>query len=97
LDSRDAIEGAETKREFLAGVYHAMDAIIASPCQTQVVVTHGLALTFVIAAWIGMPAETAGWVHFRSGPGGITPLREDDELFNRSVVSLNDRSHLVGL
>jgi broad specificity phosphatase PhoE len=94
LDHRDGIERAETKRELLTRIYRAMDRIVESPCRTQVVVTHGYAMTFVVAAWIRMPLESAGWVHFRSSPGGVTHLREDDELFSRSVMSLNDRSHL---
>ena len=97
LDHRDGIEGAETKREFLTLIYRAMDRIVESPCATQVVVTHGFALTFVVAAWIKMPLESAGWVNFRSGAGGITHLREDDTLFNRYVMSLNDRTHLDGV
>jgi 2,3-bisphosphoglycerate-dependent phosphoglycerate mutase len=97
LDHRDGIEGAETKREFLTRIYRAMDRIVASPCATQVVVTHGFAMTFVVAAWIGMPLESAGWVSFRSNAGGITHLREDDELFNRTVMSLNDRAHLANV
>jgi broad specificity phosphatase PhoE len=97
LDHRDGIEGAETKREFLTRIYRAMDRIVESPCPTQVVVTHGYAMTFVLAAWIQMPLASAGWVNFRSTAGGITHLREDDELFNRSVMSLNDRTHLDGI
>jgi probable phosphoglycerate mutase len=97
LDHRDGIEGAETKREFLTRIFRAMDRIVESPCATQVIVTHGGAVTCVVAAWIRMPLESAGWVNFRSSAGGITHLREDDELFNRQVVSLNGRTHLNGL
>ena len=74
-----------------------MDRIVESPCATQVVVTHGNAMTFVVAAWIRMPLESGGWVNFRSNAGGITHLREDDELFNRYVMSLNDCGHLAGV
>jgi 2,3-bisphosphoglycerate-dependent phosphoglycerate mutase len=74
-----------------------MDRIVESPCETQVVVTHGLAMTFVLSAWIRMPLENAGWVNFRSNAGGITHLREDDELFNRCVMSLNEGAHLAGV
>ena len=97
LDHRDGIEDAETKREFLTRIYRAMDQIVARPCPTQLVVTHGYAMTFVIAAWIKMPLENAGWLNFRSNGGGITHLHEDDEFFNRYVLSLNDRAHLAGL
>jgi 2,3-bisphosphoglycerate-dependent phosphoglycerate mutase len=96
LDHRDGIDGAETKREFLTRIYRAMSRIVESPCATQVIVTHGFAVTFVVAAWIRMPLESAGWVTFGSNPGGITHLHEDDTLFNRHVMSLNDRAHLTG-
>ena len=97
LDHRDGIEGAETKREFATRIYRAMDRIVQSPCPTQIVVTHGYAVTFAIAAWIRMPLEAVGWVNFRSGAAGLSHLREDDRWFNRYLLSLNDRAHLAGV
>jgi len=97
LDSREGIEGAETKREFATRIYRAMDKIVESACAAQVIVTHGGALSFVVAAWIGMPLESVGRVKFASNGGGITHLREDDDVFNRAVMSLNERTHLAGV
>lgn len=97
LDHDNGIEDAETKRQFLTRIYRAVDRLVASDCRTQVVVTHGYAMTFVVAAWIGMPLEAAGYVNFRSNSGGITHLHEDEVLFNRYVMALNDTSHLAGL
>jgi probable phosphoglycerate mutase len=97
LDHRDGIEEAETKREFATRIYRAMDQIAQSPCATQVVVTHGYAVTFAIAAWIRMPLEAVGWVNFRSSAAGVSRLSEDDRWFNRNVLSLNDVSHLAGV
>ena len=71
-----------------------LETIVARPCAHQVVVTHGMALTFVVSASIRMPLETAGYVAFRSTSGGISVLHEDDFFHNRAVVSLNDTSHL---
>lgn len=51
-------------------------------------------MTFVVAAWIRMPLEAAGYVSFRSTSGGITVLEKDDHWHNRRVVSLDDTSHL---
>jgi 2,3-bisphosphoglycerate-dependent phosphoglycerate mutase len=96
MDHRGGIEGAETKREFGTRVYRAVERILASPARTQVVVTHGFAVTFFIAAWIRMPLEAAGWVNFKSGAGGISHLHEDDVYFNRYVMGLNAREHLEG-
>lgn len=94
MSHHEGIEGAETRQELATRVYEAMSGILASPCAHQVVVTHGFALTFVVAAWIHLPLESAGYVALRSTSGGITVLEQDDFFHNRAVVSLNDTSHL---
>lgn len=94
MDHDEGIPGAETKLELATRIYRAMEKIIGRDCEQQVVVTHGGALTFVIAAWIRMPIDKAGYAAFRSTSGGITHLREDDFFHNRQVVSLNTVEHL---
>ena len=94
MDHREGITGAESRREFAARIYRAMDRILASPCPYQIVVTHGFALTFVVAAWITMPLDAAGQIAVQSTSGGISHLFEDDVFSNRGIVSLNDTSHL---
>ncbi len=71
-----------------------MDAILCQPVQWQVIVTHGFALTYVVAAWIGMPEAALGYVNFHAAPGSITTLREDDYFHNRSLARLGDTGHL---
>ena len=88
------IPGAETKRDFATRIYRVIEEILASRSSHQVVVTHGFAVTFVIAAWIKMPLEAAGYVNFASSSGGITHLIEDDYFHNRGVAVVNDTSHL---
>ena len=90
-----SIEQGETKREFLSRIYRALDEIVRKDNPTQIVVTHGFALTFVVARWIKMPAESAGFVNFRASAGGITHLQQDDFWRNRGVNLLNDTSHLA--
>ncbi|KQW73483.1 phosphoglycerate kinase [Phenylobacterium sp. Root77] len=97
LDNRMGVEGAETKREFATRVYRGVDRVIAGRSPTAVIVTHGFAMTFVVARWIGLPIENAGHVNFRAGSGGITHLREEDMLQNRGVQFLNDLGHMAGL
>lgn len=97
MDHRGGIVGAETRREFLTRVYGAMSTILADPARIQILVTHGFAMTFLVAAWIEMPPESAGWVDFKARPGGITHLRQDDGYRNRSVVRLDDLEHLRGV
>ena len=97
LDHDGGVEGAETTRTFATRVFRAMAQLAERACPVQVVVTHGFAVTHLIAAWIRMPLESAGWAHFKSSPGGITLLQEDDRFFDRAVMYLNDREHLSSL
>lgn len=96
LDHR-SIEDGETKREFMTRIYRGMDAIFDSEAPTQIVVTHGFAMTFVVAAWVGMPLESAGLINLRATPGGITHLHENDYFRNRGVRVLNEADHLEGI
>lgn len=90
----EGVDGAETKAAFAERVYAAVDDVLARPVQWQVIVTHGFALTYVVAAWVGMPVDALGYVHFRGGPGSITTLHEDDHFHNRSVMTLASTEHL---
>ncbi|MEU5896650.1 MULTISPECIES: histidine phosphatase family protein [unclassified Streptomyces] len=94
MDHDEGVEGAETKAEWAQRVYAVMDEILRRPCERQIVVTHGGSLTFVLASWIKMPIESAGYASFRAPSGSITTLREDDFFHNRQVVGLGDISHL---
>jgi 2,3-bisphosphoglycerate-dependent phosphoglycerate mutase len=91
----EGIHGAETRAAFAQRLYAAMDAILESHCAHQVIVTHGFAITFLVASWIRMPIESVGYVNFRATSGSITVLCEDDYFHNRQVVSLGDVSHLA--
>jgi probable phosphoglycerate mutase len=92
----EGVDGAETKWELAVRAYAALQRVIASDVENQVVVTHGGTATFLLAAWIGMPIEAAGWVSFHFSPGGITLLREDDLFHNHQIALLDDTGHLSG-
>lgn len=94
LDHDEGLAGAESRRDLATRIYRAMDRILASPCTHQVIVTHGFALTFVVAAWIAMPLDATGYIAVKATSGGITHLGEDDVFANRGILSLNDTSHL---
>jgi probable phosphoglycerate mutase len=94
MGHEEGVPGAETKAHFAQRIYAAMDEILASPAGHQIVVTHGFAVTFVVAAWIRMPIESLGYVNFRVASGSITTLREDDYFHNRQVAALGDTAHL---
>ncbi len=86
LDHRYGIHDAESKREVGERVYQAVHAILDDESEQQMVVTHGFALTLVVAAWQRLPLVDAAWVSYGATPGGITHLREDDRYLNRSVI-----------
>lgn len=94
LHHDEGIAGAETRWQLGERSYRAMERIIQSSAENQVVVTHGGPTTLLIAAWIGMPIEAAGRVQFPVGSGSITSLRKDPRNFSHQVVQLNDVSHL---
>ncbi|MEM7077576.1 MAG: histidine phosphatase family protein [Pseudomonadota bacterium] len=96
LDYRE-VAGAETWREFAKRVYRAMDRIIDQPHTHSLDVTHGFALSYVIAAWIAMPIPAAAGARFAATPGGITHLWEDDHVGKRNVEMLNQTDHLEGI
>ncbi|MBR7835624.1 histidine phosphatase family protein [Actinospica durhamensis] len=94
MNHHEGIQGAETRGECARRVYAAMEEILGRDCEHQIIVTHGGALTFVVAAWIEMPFESLGSVRFCGSPGSITRLRQDDFYRNREVVHLADTRHL---
>jgi probable phosphoglycerate mutase len=94
MNHRDGIDGSETRFEWASRTYAALRTILASGAQDAVVVTHGGTVTYLIAAWIGLPLREAGYVKFKVSPGSITHLREDDFFHDRQVVALNLTSHL---
>ncbi len=87
-------EGAESRRSFAERIYRVMDEIYSTDFSSNIVISHGFALTFIISWWIGLPKEKADYVNFASSPAGITFLSEDDWLHNRSVKYLNNIDHL---
>ncbi|OBB87131.1 histidine phosphatase family protein [Mycolicibacterium peregrinum] len=97
LAHREGLRGAETKEEFARRIYAAMEAITAADVSHQVIVTHGFALTFVIAAWIKMPLASVGYVNFAGKAGSITTLYEDDRFHNRQVLELSATQHLAAV
>lgn len=91
----EGVVGSETKWELAVRAYAAMERVLQSQVENQVVVTHGGTSTFLLAAWIGMPIDAAGLVNFHFSSGGITLLREDDVFHNRQVALLNEVGHLT--
>jgi probable phosphoglycerate mutase len=88
------IPGAESKAELAQRMYAALDDLVGRPCEHQIVVTHGYAFSFLVAAWIKMPLEALGYALFKAPSGSITTLHEDDRYRGRLVLRLGDTRHL---
>ncbi|WP_130800201.1 histidine phosphatase family protein [Streptomyces otsuchiensis] len=96
MDHHEGVKGAETKTVFAERVYAAVEDLVRRPAEYQIVVTHGFALTFVVAAWARLPIDSLGYLNLRAPSGSITHLREDDFFHNRQVVALGDTGHADG-
>jgi probable phosphoglycerate mutase len=95
LRHHDGVEGSETRLDVATRVYDAVDRVVATGAERAVIVTHGGAATFVIAAWIGMPLESVGAVKFKVAPGSISVLRCGNS-GDRQVALLSETGHLNG-
>jgi probable phosphoglycerate mutase len=94
MNHEEGIAGAETIAAFARRIYAALDDILTSRCEHQVIVSHGGASSVLIAAWIKMPVDSLGYARFTAGPGSITTLTVDDFFCNRRVDCLGDTRHL---
>ncbi|WP_026932380.1 histidine phosphatase family protein [Glycomyces tenuis] len=94
MGHHEGVPGAESNTALARRVDAAMDEILRRPCEHQIIVTHGFALTFVVASWIKMPIESLGYVIFQAPSGSITTLHEDDCYHSRRLVRLGDDRHL---
>ncbi len=88
------IEGAESRRDVAVRTARFVSGLLDPAPDTAVVVTHGFAASFVVAAWLGMPTEAAAYVEFEFSPGGITTLEMHKPWGNRTLSALNDTWHL---
>ncbi|MCC2322203.1 histidine phosphatase family protein [Cellulomonas xiejunii] len=96
LRHHDGLPATETRLDVAVRAYAAMTDALTLDVDELVVVTHGFTASLVVAAWIGMPIESAGHVAFPVPSGSITTLREDGFFHNRAVVTVGDVAHLQG-
>lgn len=86
----EGLPGAESKGEAAERIYACVESILSRDAEHQVIVTHGFAATFVLAAWIKLPLADAGYANFRTPSGSISTLVEDDYFHNRQVATLGE-------
>ena len=93
LDHR-VFEGAESRREVGTRITRFIEEVICKIDDTAIVITHGFALTFFIAAWLRFPVEHMDHCVFNASPGGVTRLSQDEKFGNRVLATLNDTSYV---
>ncbi|TCC59425.1 histidine phosphatase family protein [Kribbella pittospori] len=94
LGHHDGPTGAETRMALVERLYPALDDILRRPVANQIVVSHGSASSYLIAAWIGMPMTSTDRGFFPLKSGSITTLVRNDTHFSHQVVTLNETEHL---
>lgn len=87
LDHR-ICQGAESRREFAKRIVSVVDEI-TSVEDDAIIVTHGFAATFVIAAFQKIDIESMGFVSYKLASGSISVLTEDELFENRTLAVLN--------
>lgn len=87
-------QGAESRIEVAERITKALNHILKQSLENIVIVTHGFASTFLIMAWMMVPAEHMDYCDFQTKPGSVTLLHEDDLFNNRGVKYLCSTTHL---
>ena len=93
LDHR-VYTGAESRREVAERVGAALGDILEKGAEDTVIVSHGFASTFLVMAWMRVPAGHMGYCSLPARPGSVSKLHEDDRFGNRGVAYLCHTSHL---
>jgi len=93
LDHR-VYAGAESRREVAERVGAALTDILVKGARDTVIVSHGFASTFIVMAWMKVPAEHMGYCNFPARLGSVTKLHEDERFGNRGVSYICRTDHL---
>ena len=80
--------GAESRRDLASRVSDFVAEIMAQP-ENAIIVTHGFAGTFVIAAFQRIDIASMGYIDYKLAPGSISILECDNVFQNRSLKLLN--------
>ncbi|MFI6673350.1 histidine phosphatase family protein [Kribbella sp. NPDC050470] len=97
LGHHDGPAGAETRLALVERLYPALADILRRPVATQIVVSHGSASSYLIAAWLGIPKTSTDRAFFPLTPGSITTLHRNTPHHSHQLLSLNETHHLQDL
>lgn len=77
-------EGAETRTEFGARLYSFMQDV-DKLTGTHLIVTHGFAITFLVAAFMHVPLNGLGYASVQAAAGDLVRLTKGGPFSNRTV------------
>lgn len=80
--------GAESRRIVAERIEEFVTELMISD-RDEIVVTHGFAATFFIAAFQKIHLSSMGYIYYKLNPGSVTILIEDDLFKNRTIQLLN--------
>ena len=80
--------GSESRRDVATRISKFVEEIMKTN-HDKLVVTHGFAATFFIAAFQKVDIACMGHMNYKLNPGSVSILEEDDLFRNRSVILLN--------
>lgn len=95
IDHR-AFKDGETWREFFERVSSCMERIYHSNEKNLIIVTHGCALSYIIAWWLKITPKMLKDALITASPGSISMLI-GSKYNQRTLSLLNDTSHLLEL
>lgn len=87
LDHR-ICNGAESRRNVAERLCEFVDEIMRLD-KDKVIVTHGFAATFFMAAFQKIDISSMGYINYKLEPGSISILEEDHLFRNRTISLLN--------
>lgn len=80
--------GAESRMQFAARLSDFV-AELDPTIDNSIIVTHGFAATFLIAALQRIPTDHMGFISYKMSSGAVTELVEDDLFRNVTLTRLN--------
>lgn len=93
IDDR-AFAGAETRREAWLRLKAFLDALMATPAENILLVSHGDALSLLHAMWLGLPPEMLNHSDLFGYAGGVSFLYEHAD-GKRVIRRLSDLSYAI--
>ena len=88
LDYRP-FKNAESRREVGKRAIKFVNQLMKKPDENIIIITHGHISTFLIMAWLKVPVKNMDYCNFKTNPGGLDLLNEDDFWKRRNVVYFN--------